>query len=130
MSTMNRMANADNIFQGERKRVLCVCSAGLLRSPTAARVLADKFDYNTRAAGLNADFALIPVDRVLLHWADEIVCMNEEQQYTITSSLEDEKLVVNLNIPDDFAYMDPVLMRLIEENYRLATAGVRDKIEE
>lgn len=49
---MNRIANASNKFQGSYKRVLCVCSAGLLRSPTAALVLSkDPYNFNTRACG-------------------------------------------------------------------------------
>lgn len=31
MSLMNRLGNADNPYQDRYKRVLCVCSAGLLR---------------------------------------------------------------------------------------------------
>lgn len=77
---MNRLANSSNIYQGKFKRVLCVCSAGLLRSPTAAFVLSQEpYNYNTRAAGLIKEFALVPVDEVLIRWADEIVCMSNEQ---------------------------------------------------
>ena len=67
MSLMNRLANTHNHYQGDAKRVLCVCSAGLLRSPTAAFVLSQEpFGFNTRAAGIAEDFALIVVDDVLL----------------------------------------------------------------
>ena len=56
---MNRLANSSNRYQGEYKRVLCVCSAGLLRSPTAALVLSQEpYNFNTRAAGLDEAFAL------------------------------------------------------------------------
>jgi predicted protein tyrosine phosphatase len=115
---MNRLGNANNPFQGPYKRVLCVCSAGLLRSPTAAWVLSQEpYNFNTRAAGLTKEFALIPVDRVLLHWADEIVCMNEDQAAEINGMLEEPKPVVCLNIPDSFRYRDPELVRLILERY-------------
>ena len=50
-SNYNRLGNSRNIYQGKDKRVLCVCSAGLLRSPTAANVLHKEFGYNTRACG-------------------------------------------------------------------------------
>ena len=73
---MNRLANSSNRWQGKYKRVLCICSAGLLRSPTAAFVLSQEpYNYNTRAAGLTKEFALIPVDEVLLNWAQEVVCI-------------------------------------------------------
>mgnify|MGYP006914605993 FL=1 len=63
----------NNPYQGGDKRVLFVCSAGLLRSATAARIYAGR--YNTRAAG-SADYALIPVTQELLLWAHEVVFVN------------------------------------------------------
>jgi predicted protein tyrosine phosphatase len=115
---MNRLANSSNRYQGAYKRVLCVCSAGLLRSPTAALVLSQEpYNFNTRAAGLEPEFALIPVDRVLLEWADEIVTMTSEQAQEVRSRLEEEKPIVVLGIDDNFRYRDPELMSLIRESY-------------
>ena len=112
----NRMYNAKNPFQGEHKRVLCVCSAGLLRSPTTAVVLSQPpYNFNTRAVGLDASFALIPLDDVLLEWADEIVCMNNSQRYRISEMTD--KDIICLDIEDDYRYRDPVLVKLIEERY-------------
>lgn len=95
--------------------MLCVCSAGLLRSPTVALVLSSApFNYNTRAAGLES-YALIRVDDVLLHWADEIVCMTQDQLnelLTITT-----KPVVCLDIPDKYSYREQELMSIIADKY-------------
>lgn len=116
----NRLYNAKNPWQGSAKKVLCVCSAGLLRSPTAARVLAETYGYNTRAAGLDREHALIPVDDALLYWADEIVCMTQEQLKQIlncTNHLEGQKYIC-LDISDDFGYMDKSLVELIKNRYR------------
>jgi len=125
--TMNRMANARNPYQGMYKRVLCVCSAGLLRSPTAAFVLSQPpYNFNTRAAGISQDYALIPVDEVLLHWADRIVCMNEDHAVFINDSLETRGLtkeVVCLNIPDNFEYRNEELIELIKSRYDNMTKG-------
>lgn len=125
MSTRNRLANAKNEFQGKFKKVLCVCSAGLLRSPTTALVLSQPpFNFNTRAAGLHGEFALIPVDEVLLHWADEIVCMDRYQHDVLKERLykrNENKPVVCLNIQDNFEYRDPELVKLITERYSEAT---------
>ena len=116
MSLMNRLGNAHNPFQGNYKKVLCVCSAGLLRSPTAALVLSQEpYNFNTRAAGLEPDFALVSVDDVLLEWADEIVCMTQEQAHALATRTE--KLIVCLDIPDSYAYRDSQLMKLIKEKY-------------
>ena len=115
---MNRLANCSNKYQGKYKRVLCVCSAGLLRGPTAALVLSQEpYNFNTRAAGLEEEFALIPVDRVLLEWADEIVVMNSKQAEEIRGRLEEEKPIVVLGIPDSFRYRDPELISLIRQAY-------------
>lgn len=118
----NRMFNAGNPHQGDTKRVLCVCSAGLLRSPTAALVLSQEpYNFNTRAAGIEESYALIPVDEVLLLWADEIVCMTKQHGDMLEIILKGLKItgkqVKVLNIPDNFAYRDPKLMKLIGEAY-------------
>lgn len=116
---MNRLANCGNSYQGTYKRVLVVCSAGLLRSPTAALVLSQApYNYNTRAAGLVKEFALIPVDEVLLTWAEEIVCMTPDQAMTLsTMKGTSGKRIVCLNISDSYAYRAYELQSLIKDNY-------------
>ena len=120
MSNFNRMGNAKNPYQGDAKRVLCVCSAGLLRSPTMAFVLSSSpFNYNTRAAGISDDYALIPVDKVLIYWADEIVVAENYMYQIIEDMFTDfEKPIISLNLPDTYAYRDPELIRLIKERYK------------
>ena len=121
MSKLNRLANTNNEYQGHFKRVLCVCSAGLLRSPTAALVLSQEpFNFNTRAAGLHPDFALIIVDDVLLKWAQEIVCMNAEQARVLKNMTKDTP-IINLDIADEFEYRDPELMNMIARQYKYLT---------
>lgn len=121
MSKMNRLANASNPYQGNYKKVLCVCSAGLLRSPTTALVLSTKFNCNTRAAGLTTEYALIPVDTVLLAWADEVVCMEKWQEEEL--KVMTDKPILCLEIDDNFAYRDPQLMALIEAQYERLSKG-------
>lgn len=118
MSTMNRLATCRNPYQGQFKKVLCVCSAGLLRSPTTAWVLANEFDCNTRAAGMTTDFALIPVDEVLIAWADEIVCMEQKQAQQLWALGVPFSKTVVLNIPDKFEYREPELVDLIRAAYK------------
>jgi len=122
MSFMNRLGNCTNPYQGDSKKVLCVCSAGLLRSPTAAVVLSQEpYNFNTRAAGISKEYALVEVDDVLLHWADEIVCMEQEQQAGLKARLLSQGIhtteVICLDIEDSFSYRDPKLVNLIKENY-------------
>lgn len=114
----NSKSPYNNDYQGNDKRVLFVCSAGILRSATAARIYARK--HNTRAAGSHF-YALIPVTHELLLWADEIVFVNEENYKTVCQkfdldSFERLKIKV-LNIEDQFEHMDPELIRQFEEQY-------------
>ena len=136
MATYNRLGNAGNRYQGLYKRVLCVCSAGLLRSPTAAFVLAnDPYNFNTRSVGINEEFALIPIDKVHVFWANEIVVMDKRQENVVKSLIGEinwdtlidtitTPTVYNLNIPDDFQYRDPDLIELIKTRYDEVT-GVK-----
>ena len=116
-----RLANAKNQCQTNAKRVLCVCSAGLLRSPTVANVLHDQYGYNTRAVGVNADFALIPVDEVLLQWADEVVCVQQHIAEAIIIHFEEAAVgvhFVTLNIEDRFEWNNSELQSQIRKQYR------------
>lgn len=116
MTDVNRTWNAKNPYQGKYKRVLAVCSAGLLRSPTVAWVLSNPpYDYNTRAVGIDSGHALIKMDDVLLEWADEILCMDEYQQKVLQERTK--KPVFNLNIGDNFEYRDKGLIHIIKMRY-------------
>lgn len=107
----NRLANAKNPFQGDRKKVLCVCSAGLLRSPTAAWVLSNApFNFNTRACGAEPEYALIPLDEALVYWADEIVVMEEWQANRIAELFRIDKPVHVLNTPDNYGFREQGLV--------------------
>lgn len=109
-------AVSKNPYQGDYKKVLCVCSAGILRSATTALVLSkDPFNYNTRSAGVE-NYALIPVTEVLLEWADEVVCMTR-LHYTILKNLTN-KPIICLNIPDSFEYRNNELQDMILNNYK------------
>lgn len=119
MSLMNRMYNASNRFQGPTKKVLCVCSAGLLRSPTVAHILSSPpWNFNTRAAGITSEMALIPVDSVLVSWADDIVVMEEWMADKIREDFLKRgatKPVHVVKIPDQYEYRDPYLVKLVTE---------------
>lgn len=121
MSNRNQLYNCRNPGQGYYKKVLCVCSAGLLRSPTAALVLNQApFNFNTRAAGIEESYALIPVTEVLLYWADEIVCMTKQHQQMIQRKLEEflmTRRIVVLDIPDDYSYRQHELTQAIFAAY-------------
>ena len=124
MSLMNRLGNAFNPYQGKERKVLCLCSAGLLRGPTAANVLHQEYGHNTRAAGVATEYALIQVDDVLLAWADEIVCVEPSVRDKLFSDYgepvpeEITKKITVRDIPDNFSWNDPKLCELIIEQYQ------------
>lgn len=125
MTFMNRMGNAGNRYQTSAKRVLCLCSAGLLRSPTIANVLHQDYGYNTRAAGVTKEYALIFADRVLIEWADQIVCVEQSVHEQLTRLYHDDEVAlakigknsVILDIPDTFPWNDARLREAIREKY-------------
>lgn len=122
-ATRNQLANVSNIYQTKAKRVLCVCSAGLLRSPTTANVLHAEYGYNTRAAGSSEDFALIPVTEALLHWADEVVFVNLDNAYAMDKeqcAILKNKVVKHLNLPDEFNWNNDRLKDEILRQYAKA----------
>lgn len=107
----------NNPYQGTDKRVLFVCSAGILRSATAARIYAKK--YNTRCAG-SEGYALIPVTHELLLWANEVVFVNPENYIRTCGRFDLDTFkckVVTLNIPDKYEHMHPELVKAFEEQY-------------
>lgn len=105
-----------NSAQGEYKKVLCVCSANCLRSPSAAIVLANPpFNFNTRSAGLDTGLAVVPVTETLIEWADEIVCMDIDHENKLRKMTD--KPIIRMDIPDVYNYRDPELMRIIAERY-------------
>ena len=119
MLTRNRAANLENPYQGESPRVLCVCSAGMLRSPTAAWVLSnDPWNFNTRSCGTE-DYALVPLDAALVGWATGgVVVMDYRQEKRVKEVLKEygwERPVYVLNVPDHFNYRDPELVELLTE---------------
>lgn len=127
MTTKNRLANCHNPFQGEMRRVLTVCSAGLLRSPTLAWMLSNPpYNFNTRAAGSSQNYALVPVDQVLLEWADTVVfverdCMEEVERTVRPKEDRDDWVVLNLR--DVYDYRNPELVAEAEAQLRVVFGG-------
>jgi len=67
----------DNSSQTKAKRLLFVCSVGMLRSPTA-QMVASTMGFNARACGSDVNIALIPLSCNLINWAHHIIFMSAE----------------------------------------------------
>jgi predicted protein tyrosine phosphatase len=97
------------------KRVLFVCGANRLRSPTAEQVFGGESGIECLSAGLNHD-AENPLTPELVAWADVIFVMEKPQKVKLSTRFREElngKRVVVLGIPDHFCYMDPALVDLL-----------------
>lgn len=113
----------DNPYQGKDKKVLFVCSAGILRSATAARIYAHK--YNTRCAGTGLGYALVPLSERLMDWADEIVFVNPINHEYACHDFDMKKyegFVKVLNIPDMHEHKAPELVKEFEKQYEPVNA--------
>jgi len=127
MIKRNQLGVIFNAFQGKHKKVLTVCSAGCLRSPTAAHILSGHpWNFNTRCAGTSAEYAIVPVTEALIVWADVILVMDEWQQRHINEMQNvlataygafEYKQVINLDIPDNYEYRDPRLLKIMNEKF-------------
>ena len=115
----NALWNCKNPHQGQQTKLLAVCSAGLLRSPTIAKEAILR-EFNARSCGCN-DYALIQIDEVLIEWADVIVFAHNEHQERVTQLFPfvKEKEQYCFNIPDNFKYNDHELVKLINEQFEL-----------
>jgi predicted protein tyrosine phosphatase len=136
MGRHNQLANVHNKYQQPHKykRVLFLCSAGLLRSATAAHIFSgEPYNWNTRTAGVNVEYALNPVTEALLEWAEKVYCMEPEHLRTLEYIFEDilEGLITYkgndfikvLNIDDIYAYRDPELIKLLQTKLPPITQG-------
>jgi predicted protein tyrosine phosphatase len=96
-------------------RALFICSANMLCSPTAEHVFAAWPNVETDSAGLRIG-ATVRLSPEQLEWADIVFVM--EQRHL--AKLRDEygkfmhaKRVVCLDIPDNYEYMDPELVKIL-----------------
>ncbi len=98
------------------KTILFICSQNRLRSPTAEQVFADYPGLEVSSAGTNHD-AENPLTGELVSWANIIVVMEKQHraklQRRFRSVLRGQR-VICLDIPDDYAFMQPELVELLK----------------
>ena len=101
----------------EPRRVLFVCRQNRMRSATAERLFCKRTDLDVRSAG-TASEALVRVNANMLDWADIIFVMDDDQRQWLASNFEQHPAlskIVCLDIPDDFTFLQPELVKLLEE---------------
>lgn len=121
-----------NRFQGDALKVLTVCSAGCLRSPTAATILASEpFNFNTRSCGIDIDWAIVPISVRLIVWADIILVMDNWMKAQVENYIAEivnshegwlnevlDTTVISLDIPDNFSFMQSELQEIMIPKFK------------
>jgi len=98
------------------RRMLFICTQNRLRSPTAEHVFATWPDIATDSAGLGND-ADVPLSPEQIAWADVIFVMEKVHRNRLGQRFRrhlNGKRVICLDIPDEYEYMQPELVRLLE----------------
>lgn len=97
-------------------RALFICSQNKLRSPTAEQVFSCWPGVEADSAGLNND-AETPLSPEQIDWATVIFVMEKTHRNKLNSRFRrhlNGKRIVCLDIPDDYDFMQPELVRLLE----------------
>lgn len=106
---------------GPRERILFVCTANRDRSRTAEDLYRTDARYEVRSAGV-ASFAIVPLTRDLLLWADRVFVMNErlDQHRTLVRIRfpDVDRPVVDLDVDDNWNRGDPTLVKLLLRRLR------------
>ncbi|USU07886.1 low molecular weight protein tyrosine phosphatase family protein [Sphingomonadaceae bacterium OTU29MARTA1] len=98
------------------RTVLFVCSQNRLRSPTAEQVFSCREDLEVDSAGTNYN-ADNPLTAELLAWADVIFVMEKAHRSKLQRRFRAAlggKRVICLDIPDDYDFMQPELVQVLE----------------
>lgn len=96
--------------------VLFICGKNRWRSPTAEQVFAEHPGIECASAGLSHD-AETPVSVELIEWADLIFVMEQTHKRKLSAGFKASlvgKRVVCLNIPDNYKFMEPALVKLLK----------------
>jgi predicted protein tyrosine phosphatase len=103
------------------RKLLFICSRNRLRSPTAESVFAGWPNVETDSAGLATDAeTVLSADQV--EWADLIFVMEKTHRTKLAQRFKAQlkgKKVVCLDIPDDYEFMQPELVSILERKVQV-----------
>jgi predicted protein tyrosine phosphatase len=101
----------------EHVNVLFVCSRNQWRSPTAERMFKGHPAIIARSAGTSLS-ARHRISHVDIDWADVILVMEGKHRERIVADfarLVEHTPIHVLDIPDEYTYMDPELIEILEQ---------------
>jgi predicted protein tyrosine phosphatase len=96
--------------------ILFVCSRNQWRSPTAEQVWRNRSGLVVRSAGTSPK-ARHTVTTGDLKWADVVFVMEPKHQQILQAEFRQfvrDKRIEVLNIPDEYKFMDPELVAMLE----------------
>jgi predicted protein tyrosine phosphatase len=97
-------------------RALFICTQNRLRSPTAEQIFSNWLGVETDSAGLGND-ATIPLSVEQIEWATLIFVMEKAHRNKLSNKFKahlNHKKIICLDIPDEFEFMQPELIKLLE----------------
>ena len=97
-------------------KLLFICSRNQWRSRTAEDIFKNVDGLEVRSAGTSSS-ARIKVNEKLIEWADIIFVMEKHHKQILNqkySSFMNDKVIIILEIPDEYQYMDSELIDILE----------------
>lgn len=97
--------------------ILFVCARNQWRSPTAERMYRDDNRFSVRSCGLSAQSPR-RIREEDLAWAEVIFVMESKHRKRLVEQFHhvlEAKQVHVLDIPDDYQFMDPELIEIIQD---------------
>ena len=108
--------------------LLFICSRNQWRSPTAETIWRRKPGYNVRSAGV-AKSAKRKVQEADISWSDLIFAMEREHKQKLKMKFPHCLDLANLpvlDIPDEYGFMDPDLVDVIETSVAAILEGSKN----
>ena len=102
----------------DRLNVLFICSRNQWRSPTAEQVWRRHPLLNVRSGGTSPS-ARHTVSDADVEWANVVIVMEQKHKSRLVADFGaqlDNRPIHVLDIPDEYKYMDPELVELLEQS--------------
>lgn len=99
----------------QRPNILVVCGRNKKRSKTAEHIFKNDQRFNIRSAGVSPQ-SNRKISENDLRWADIVFVMEQNQKAKIKEVFNFLTLpqIENLNIPDDYEFMDEELIEILQ----------------
>jgi predicted protein tyrosine phosphatase len=97
-------------------KLLFICGKNRLRSPTAEAVFSEYAGLEVDSVGVDRE-AETPLSPEAIQWADLILVMEKSHRSKLSRNFQPwlkQKRVICLDIPDEYAYLEPALVELLK----------------